>query len=300
MPNVANTMNHDQIKPVDRRYRKHINDGNVKYWFPYILYLSQNYCTMTTYIPFLIALVAFGVGILIGKYWFTLLKNSEQAVQNERYQNLETQNNLAVTRLEQVKQENQQQLRLVEQEREQIRREKDFFKDELTRKNTEFENLQIKHREQKEEITNLQERFTKEFENLANRILDEKSTKFTVQNKENINTILAPLQEKIKHFEKRVEDTHLQSVAQHATLKQHIEGLQQLNQQMSKETLNLTKALKGDTKMQGNWGELVLERVLEKSNLEKNREYFVQQNLTNGEGKRVIPDVVIICRIISV
>jgi DNA recombination protein RmuC len=94
-------------------------------------------------------------------------------------------------------------------------------------------------------------------------------------------------------FEKKVEDTHKESIDYHAALRQQILGLREMNIQMSKETINLTKALKGDSKMQGNWGELVLERVLEKSGLEKGREYEVQQSFTTEEGNRVFPDVVI-------
>ncbi|HKX86451.1 MAG TPA: DNA recombination protein RmuC, partial [Flavobacterium sp.] len=90
-----------------------------------------------------------------------------------------------------------------------------------------------------------------------------------------------------------VEDTHKESIDYHAALRQQILGLKEMNAQMSKETLNLTKALKGDSKMQGNWGELILERVLEKSGLEKGREYEVQQSFVTEEGNRVQPDVVI-------
>ncbi|WP_422091273.1 DNA recombination protein RmuC [Tenacibaculum ovolyticum] len=174
-----------------------------------------------------------------------------------------------------------------------IRREKEFSSIELARKNEEFKNLQLKLNDNKEEVEKLQDKFTKEFENLANKILDEKSSKFTLQNKENIQSILNPLQEKIKIFEDKVDKTHKESIDYHSALRQQILGLKEMNQQMSKETINLTKALKGDSKIQGNWGELVLERVLEKSGLEKDREYFVQQSFTNDEGKRVLPDVVI-------
>ncbi len=108
-----------------------------------------------------------------------------------------------------------------------------------------------------------------------------------------MKNILLPLQDKIQLFEKKVEDTHKESIDYHAALRQQILGLSEMNAQMSKETLNLTKALKGDSKMQGNWGELVLERVLEKSGLEKDREYYVQQSHTTTDGSRVFPDVVI-------
>ena len=174
-----------------------------------------------------------------------------------------------------------------------MHREKEQLISEKSTLTSELKGLQLKLEENKQEVEKLNEKFSKEFENLANKILDEKSLKFTAQNKENIKDILNPLQEKIKGFEEKVDKTHKESIDYHAALRQQILGLKELNQQMSKETINLTKALKGDNKMQGNWGELVLERVLEKSGLEKDREYFVQQSFTNDEGKRVLPDVVI-------
>ena len=174
-----------------------------------------------------------------------------------------------------------------------IQKEKESLISDKTRLETEYKNTEEKLQENKEEVEKLQDKFTKEFENLANKILEEKSNKFTEQNKENLKVILNPLQEKIKVFEDKVDKTHKESIDYHAALRQQILGLKELNQQMSKETLNLTKALKGDNKAQGNWGELVLERVLEKSGLEKDREYYVQQSFTNDEGKRILPDVVI-------
>jgi len=158
-----------------------------------------------------------------------------------------------------------------------------------------IKNLAEKLSVQKEELENIQEKFTKEFENLANKILDEKSVKFTEQNKENIKQILTPLQDKIKLFEDKVDKTHKESIDYHAALRQQIIGLKELNEQMSKEAVNLTKALKGDSKTQGNWGELILERVLEKSGLEKDREYVLEKSFnTNDENKtRLRPDVII-------
>lgn len=227
-------------------------------------------------------LIAAGLGTYIGII-FTKLKNkSEQSTLEER-QNQMTSN------IEELKQH----LNKVELEREAIRREKELLSSELARKNADFDNLKQKNEEQKAEVEKLQEKFTKEFENLANRILDEKSSKFTIQNKENLDSILKPLQEKIQHFEKRVEETNKEDITRSSDLRRQIIGLKELNEQMSKETTNLTKALKGDTKMQGNWGELVLERVLERSGLQKDSEYFVQQSFTTDEGKRVMPDVII-------
>ena len=155
------------------------------------------------------------------------------------------------------------------------------------------ESLQQLLDSQKEEIVKIQEEAKLQFENLANKILEEKTLKFTEQNQQNLKNILNPLQEKITDFEKKVENTHKESIDYHAALRQQILGLKEMNLQMSKETLNLTKALKGDSKIQGNWGELVLERVLEKSGLEKGREYEIQKSFTTEEGNRVQPDVII-------
>ncbi len=151
----------------------------------------------------------------------------------------------------------------------------------------------VKHKESEQQLEKLNERFTLEFENLAHKILNENSLKFADQNKKNIEQILSPLQEKIATFEKRVEHTHKDSIEQQSMLRQQILGLKELNLQMSKETSNLTKALKGDAKMRGNWGELVLERVLEKSGLQKGREFEVQQRYLTHDGSVRFPDVVV-------
>ncbi|MGM5470926.1 DNA recombination protein RmuC [Flavobacteriaceae bacterium LMO-SS05] len=222
------------------------------------------------------------LGFLLGMYFTKLKSKGEQSTLEERQNQL----NNAINELK-------QNVEKIEREREDIRHEKDLLNSELAIRNTEFENLQEKLSEQKSEVEKLQDKFTKEFENLANKILDEKSAKFTLQNKENIKLILNPLQEKIQNFEKKVEDSQKESISMHSALKEQLLGLKDLNQQMSKEANNLTRALKGDSKMQGNWGELVLERVLEKSGLEKDREYFVQQSFTREDGSRVLPDVVL-------
>lgn len=245
---------------------------------------------MTEIIIYLIIAVVFLIfGFLIGKLISKINFEKEKSILEKVNATLEERS----IRLSQSKEtlennfiENQQELKNNQQEKEKLL-------GITSKQEFEIENLQFKLKENKTEVENLQQKFTKEFENLANKILDEKSNKFTVQNKENIQNILNPLQEKIKGFEDKVEKTHKESIDYHAALRQQILGLKELNLQMSKETINLTKALKGDNKVQGNWGELVLERVLEKSGLEKDREYFVQQSFTNDDGKRVLPDVVI-------
>ncbi|MCL4115445.1 UNVERIFIED_CONTAM: hypothetical protein GTU68_006681 [Idotea baltica] len=186
-----------------------------------------------------------------------------------------------------------QNLDKIESEREYVRNEKEKLNQELARKNTEYENLQTQNLKRDEELVKQQEQLRKDFEIMASKILEEKSEKFTLQNKENIKNILNPLQEKIQGFEKKVEDTQKESISMHSALKEQLLGLKDLNQQMTKEATNLTRALKGDSKMQGNWGELVLERVLEKSGLEKDREYYVQQSFKLDDGTRVLPDVVL-------
>jgi DNA recombination protein RmuC len=235
-----------------------------------------------TFLFLILAAVCLLIGAFIGNLFARLRHKGETAKLEERISQSKAQEDKLQERFEQVL-----------NERESIRKEKEYLNSELVKRNAEFNNLEERNREQKAEVAQLQEKFTKEFENLANKILDEKSTKFTKQNKESLELILNPLSEKIRTFEKRVEDTHKESIDRHAMLRQQIIGLKELNEQMSKEATNLTKALKGDSKIQGNWGELVLERVLEKSGLEKDREYFMQSSFTNEEGKRVLPDVVL-------
>ena len=246
-----------------------------------------------TILSVLLFVIAFCIGVYCGKLFFSLNSKSEKASLEEKVNGLLSQINLQKEQFAQERNNFEKQILQSNQEKEIIRKEKDSLAILLSKKETDFENLWERNKEQKQEVEQLQEKFTKEFENLANKILEEKTNKFTEQNKENLKNILTPLQDKIQLFEKKVEDTHKESIDYHAALRQQILGLRDMNEQMSKETLNLTKALKGDSKMQGNWGELILERVLEKSGLEKDREYFVQQSHITEDGTRVFPDVVI-------
>jgi DNA recombination protein RmuC len=227
-------------------------------------------------------IVGAAIGYFIGKLISNNSQIGEQAGADEKISGLNQQIEIYKTQIQNLS-----------NERDGIRQEKENISIQLSRKESEFNFLTERNNEQKQEVEKLQERFTKEFENLANKILEEKSTKFTEQNKENMKTILTPLQEKIQLFEKKVDDTHKESLTFNSALRQQIIGLREVHEQMSKETLNLTKALKGDSKMQGNWGELILEKVLEKSGLEKDREYFVQKSFETEDGAKVFPDVVI-------
>ena len=156
-----------------------------------------------------------------------------------------------------------------------------------------FEALEEKLKDQKEEFNGLQDKFTKEFELVANKILDEKTSKFTEKNKENIDAILNPLKEKISEFQKKVEDTNEKSIARSAELDKHLGMLRLLNQEMAQETRSLTKALRGDSKTQGNWGEMHLEAILEKAGLQKGVHYTKETNLKTDDGSNQRLDYII-------
>ncbi|MCF6349103.1 MAG: DNA recombination protein RmuC [Flavobacteriaceae bacterium] len=236
------------------------------------------------FIFFIIFIIALLIGAFIGKLLTKVSSEKERSSLQERN-----------TILSETKINAEKTISELQLEYKQLQTEKEDIIRVNIQQEANINNLKEKLNIQKEELENIQEKFTKEFENLANKILEEKSTKFTEQNKENIKQILNPLQEKIKLFEDKVDKTHKESIDYHAALRQQIIGLKELNEQMSKEAINLTKALKGDSKTQGNWGELILERVLEKSGLEKDREYVLEKSFnTDDENKtRLRPDVII-------
>jgi DNA recombination protein RmuC len=152
---------------------------------------------------------------------------------------------------------------------------------------------QQKHNEQEKYIAELQQRFKLEFENIANKVLDDKTDKFTLQNKANLDIILNPLKENIKAFEEKVDKVYKAESDERNTLKGVISQLMNQSKQIQEDANNLTKALKGDQKKQGNWGEVILERLLERSGLTKDREYRIQTSLSSSDGSRMQPDVII-------
>lgn len=166
----------------------------------------------------------------------------------------------------------------------------------LTKSRSFFSAQQERLKEQRDEIDNLQVQLKKEFELIAGKILEEKSVRFTEQNKTNIDGILNPLKERIKEFEEKVDKSYRVEAAERNTLKGSIDELMKLNTRISEEANNLTQALKGDNKTQGNWGEQVLEKILEVSGLIEGTNYTVQGkglNLQDENGNRQQPDVII-------
>ncbi|WP_321348793.1 DNA recombination protein RmuC [uncultured Draconibacterium sp.] len=157
-----------------------------------------------------------------------------------------------------------------------------------------FKNQQEKLGEQKKELEDIQKKLTTEFENVANKILEKNSEKFTAANQKNIGEVLNPLKEKIQLFEKKVDDTYKQGLKDQTDLKAELKKLYDLNNKISEEANNLTKALKGDVKKQGNWGEVVLERILERSGLNEGEQGYQKQfSDTTEDSKRIQPDIVI-------
>ncbi|HOG05164.1 MAG TPA: DNA recombination protein RmuC [Paludibacter sp.] len=154
-----------------------------------------------------------------------------------------------------------------------------------TEKEAEVKALQEKLATLKEEVDKIGEKYAAEFKNLANEILEDKSQRFTQRNKENLEALLKPLDENIKEFKKTVTEVYDKESKERFSLGNEVKKLADLNQQMSEEARNLTKALKGDSKTQGDWGEMILESILEKSGLRKDEEYFMQEELKDEEGK---------------
>ncbi len=181
------------------------------------------------------------------------------------------------------------------------------FKIELTQKNNTItqhfgliqelkaqnESLNDKLNTLRKEIDDTRKTFETEFKNMAQTILDEKTQKFTELNKTNMDSILKPLSENIASFKQKVEETYDKESKERFSLGDRVKELLELNQKISKEATDLTKALKGDSKKQGNWGEVILERILEKSGLEKGREYFTQESYRDDHGNIFRPDVVL-------
>ena len=156
-----------------------------------------------------------------------------------------------------------------------------------------IKNLEARFTEQKKEIEKLNKRFQLEFENIANKILKRNTEEFVSTNEKKIKDILTPLKEKISTFEEKVEKRYVDETKQRTELKEHLNSLKSLNENLTQEAQNLTEALKGSNKTQGNWGEMILERILEESGLIKDEEYQTQVTDKNQDGATIKPDVIV-------
>ncbi|MCB0402620.1 MAG: DNA recombination protein RmuC [Flavobacteriales bacterium] len=170
-------------------------------------------------------------------------------------------------------------------------------KEELLSKNAELlannQNLSEKLLEHKKEVEELQKKFALEFENIANKLLKQNSSELAESNQKKLDEILKPLKDNIKTFEQKVEDKYEKELKERTSLMEQIKSLSELNQQMREDAQSLTKALKGDSKTQGNWGELILEKILESSGLIKGEEYETEDYYTNQDGGGSRLDVII-------
>jgi DNA recombination protein RmuC len=236
-----------------------------------------NYLCRMESIMLLIGLIAGGgIGWFVARSRFSANQGTPVAVLVEQEKNKELQ-----ARLSELKTE-------LNQERNKL----SDANHSLASAEADYRNLQEKLQDQKKELEAMHEKLTLQFKNLANEIFEEKSRKFTDQNKSNIFDLLKPLGDKIMDFEKKVDETHKDNISRNSALREQLENLQKLNVQMTREAENLTRALRGDTKTQGAWGEFILESILEKSGLERDREYSIQESFTTVEG-RLRPDVII-------
>jgi DNA recombination protein RmuC len=187
----------------------------------------------------------------------------------------------------------QSRFEIVERERSQFRGAKDQLQVKVTELNTTLQAERAQTGEKLALLAGAREDLVAQFQNLASKILEDKSQRFTELNRQNLEGLLRPLGEKIQEFRVKVESTYDKDSKERLTLQEEIRRLAQLNEKMSQDAINLTQALKGDSKTQGTWGEIVLERILETSGLRKNEEYIVQGRLEDGEGARLQPDIVV-------
>ena len=235
------------------------------------------------------ALAGLVIGVVIAWLFFRIKMLNQRASANTERQDLEKEAGILNERINVFTAE----ISGFEEQIAGLRDESKLLNSDIIRKDEQLNHLKEKLEVQKAEMGDLQKRFKEEFENLANRILDEKTKKFTEHNKQNLDQLLTPFKEKIISFEKRVEETYMKGLKDQGDLKAEIKSLHDLNVRISDEARDLTKALKGDMKKQGNWGEVILERVLERSGLTKGVEYDVQVTAWNQEGEMLRPDVII-------
>ena len=205
-------------------------------------------------------------------------------------------NQLFNLQLSQIRQENQtlsNELNQLESELNQYRQQNVAQFATISELKTRLEETRNAAHERQTILEQSEQRLTTQFENLANRIFEHSGKKIEQQNKQSLNFLLSPLKEQLESFKKQVQDSFGEEAKERHTLTYEIRNLQQLNQQMTKEATNLTNALKGNNKIQGNWGEFILSQILDNSGLRLGYEYDTQVNLTNENNQRLQPDVIV-------
>ena len=174
-----------------------------------------------------------------------------------------------------------------------VNQENSNYIKELAKMRAENESLASSIKIQKEAVEKLQETSKLQFENIANKILEQKTEKFTQTNRETLDSILKPLGENINSFKEQVEKVYENEARERTSLNTTIKMMMEQSNKISQEANNLATALKGSTKVQGDWGEMILERILENSGLTEGREYYTQMSFRNEEGKNQRPDIVL-------
>lgn len=246
--------------------------------------------TLTASIAILAAALTGALGT-----WLLMRRRTEEAYERGRADREQEVSDLqqTVSALRQKASGLEDQLEEVKSERDALSDDVGTLRESRSSLETRNEELEARLEEQQERIEEEQERLRDQFENLANDILETKSKKFIEQNEENLDQLLEPLQERLEGFKEKVEETYEKGLKERSQLEQQIEQLSELNETMSEQAEDLTDALEGQSKTQGDWGEMVLERILEESGLKEGREYHTQVSRTNGQGTRLRPDVVI-------
>ncbi|WP_299081296.1 DNA recombination protein RmuC [uncultured Paraglaciecola sp.] len=219
------------------------------------------------------------------------LTTEQRAAQQEQMQNQNSLGQLTqqVARLSELEAEKRQ----WQQKYEQSNKRTSDLRTQLESQAARFEQENIASQDKLQLLEAAEKRLQEQFENLANKIFEQKQEKFSQSSKAGLDSILSPLKEQIEGFKKQVTDQYVKEGQERASLKTEISGLKDLNQQITHEAAALTKALKGDNKAQGNWGEVVLERVLKESGLREGHEFDTQVALKNESGKSYQPDVVV-------
>lgn len=248
---------------------------------------------MEIYTVILILIFGAALGFAIGYLFYrknqpNFSEEELQALKNEKLLLQKDKEHLESRIEKSIEEFNKQKLR-----EEELQEEKSQLNAQLAESKTNLNNLQKRLEEQKAELEQLQERFTKEFKLVANNILKQNSTEFSKAHQKELSEILSPLKDRIKSFENSVEKKYVDETKERAYLKQEIKQLIDTNKTLNEQAENLTNALKGESKAQGNWGEMVLERILESSGLIKGQEYETQFSDTNAEQSVIRPDVVI-------